>query len=94
MELLIQAVMESIHEGTLPLAYLIMLIWGWNRPFNISEISKKWSINKTMMPATDRVAANNLRAVEAICSRMIFGKTIKRKHCPDDFEDPTPFLSF
>ncbi|TDL30453.1 hypothetical protein E2R51_18105 [Jeotgalibacillus sp. S-D1] len=87
MEILVQALMESLHEGTVPFAYILLLIWSWNCPLTLEGISSKWSGNKGTLPIADQVVTNNLRAVEAICSRMIFGKTIKRKDCPDDSDE-------
>lgn len=92
MEILIQALMESLHEGTVPFAFIILLVWSWNRPFAFEGISSNWSGNKGVMPIADQVVTNNLRAVEAICSRMIFGKTIKRKDCPDDSDEAASSL--
>lgn len=87
MELFIQAVMESLQEGTIPLAYLLMLIWSFNGPLRISGLKQSWSRKNIIVPLNNNRSTTNSRAIEAYCSRMLFGKAIKRKVCPDDSDD-------
>ena len=92
MEIIIQALMESLHEGSVPFALMLMLIWSWDQSFELSGISNRWSNQPTTMPDYDGISTYNLRTAEAVCSRMVFGKTIKRKNCPDDSDEASSFL--
>ncbi|MGD7045130.1 hypothetical protein [Jeotgalibacillus proteolyticus] len=92
MELLIQALMESINEGTLPLAFMLMMIWNWDKPFYMSGWGNRWSEGQVSVPPAKKLICYHLNSVEARCSRMIFGKTIKKKTCPDDSDEASSFL--
>ncbi|PPA70593.1 hypothetical protein [Jeotgalibacillus proteolyticus] len=92
MELFVQAIMESLNEGTVPLALLIMIIWSWDRPFQVTHLSSKWTSGAQSPPVITRLSHHNLQAAEAICSRMKFGKTVRRKSCPDDNDELPSFL--
>ncbi|KIL48711.1 hypothetical protein [Jeotgalibacillus campisalis] len=92
MELLIQALMESLNEGTIPLAFMLMMIWNWDKPFYMNGWSSKWSDDQVSAPPVKKLISYHFNSVEARCSRMIFGKTIKMKTCPDDSDVVPSFL--
>ncbi|KIL52154.1 hypothetical protein [Jeotgalibacillus soli] len=94
MDLIFQALVESLHEGTLPLAFVIIWIWRWDRPFMVQGMSSDWSHREIYVPAVRGKNTGELGAIEAYSGRMQLVKSVKRKDCPDDSDDAqsSPFF--
>ncbi|TFE02508.1 hypothetical protein [Jeotgalibacillus sp. R-1-5s-1] len=92
MEFIIQAIMESMNEGTIPIAFLLLMIWSWNRPIFFSGLGRREQ--QLFVPeASESGRETALQGLFHFCSPMQLVRTIKRKECPDDRdEQPTPFL--